>query len=73
MLTVSRHFDYALGIETKQLAGETVWTHNGFFGAFMFYAPSLDLSFGGSENILPISNDEIAGEVIAIVKAAQSP
>jgi D-alanyl-D-alanine carboxypeptidase len=73
MLTVSRHFDYALGIETKQLTGETVWTHNGFFGAFMFYLPSLDLSFGGSENILPISNDELASEVIAIVKRAQSP
>lgn len=39
----------------------------------MFYVPCLDLSFGGSENILPIFNDELAGEVIAIVKAAQSP
>jgi D-alanyl-D-alanine carboxypeptidase len=71
MLTVSRYSDYALGIEKVQLEGETAWTHNGFFGAFMYYVPSLDLSFGGSEDILPITNAELAGAVVSTVRRRQ--
>lgn len=41
---------YGLGIGRRRLAGEDIWFHEGFFGAFLVYVPRLDLSIGGSVN-----------------------
>jgi D-alanyl-D-alanine carboxypeptidase len=41
---------YGLGIGYRHLAGEEVWFHEGFFGAFLAFVPRLDLSLGGSVN-----------------------
>lgn len=41
---------YGLGIGTRRLAGEQVWLHTGFFGAFIAHVPRLDLTLAGSTN-----------------------
>ena len=46
--------DYALGIEGVQKSrshnAPTVWGHDGFFGAFMYYWPARRISVTGSIN-----------------------
>ncbi len=50
---------YGLGIGRRRLAGEDVWFHHGFTGAFLAYVPRLDLSVGGSLNQNRADPDEL--------------
>jgi D-alanyl-D-alanine carboxypeptidase len=70
MLRVSRHADVALGLFGDRVVGRRAWNHTGFFGSFVYYVPSLDLSFAGSMNQATASNLGLIRSVIRIVEDA---
>src|SRR3954452_5256765 len=65
--------DYALGIEGVQKSAArnapTVWGHDGFFGAFMYYWPARRISITGSINTYTAT----PGIVPAILKVLTHP
>ena len=64
LLRVSRHANYALGLFRA-------WNHTGFFGSFMYFVPSLDLSFAGSVNQANAPSVGLVRSVIRIVDEAE--
>jgi D-alanyl-D-alanine carboxypeptidase len=72
MLRVSRHANYALGLFRDREVGRRAWNHTGFFGSFMYYVPSLDLSFAGSVNQATALTVGLVRSVIRIVDDAEA-
>jgi D-alanyl-D-alanine carboxypeptidase len=72
MLRVSRHANYALGLFRDREVGLRAWNHTGFFGSFMYFVPSLDLSFAGSVNQATTPSVGLVRSVIRIVRTAEA-
>jgi len=72
MLRVSRHANYALGLFRDHEVGLRAWEHTGFFGSFMYFVPSLDLSFAGSVNQAATPSIGLVRSVIRIIEAAEA-
>jgi D-alanyl-D-alanine carboxypeptidase len=71
MLRVSRHANYALGLFRDREVDRRAWNHTGFFGSFMYFVPSLDLSFAGSVNQANAPSAGLVRSVIRIVDEAE--
>lgn len=72
MLRVSRHANYALGLFRDHEVDRRAWNHTGFFGSFMYFVPSLDLSFAGSVNQANAPSVGLVRSVIRIVDDAEA-
>jgi len=72
MLQVSRHANYALGLFRDQEEGRVAWNHTGFFGSFMYFVPSLDLSFAGSVNQATTPSIGLVRSVIRVIADAEA-
>lgn len=72
MLRVSRYANYALGLFRDREVGRRAWNHTGFFGSFMYYVPSLDLSFAGSVNQATAPTVGLVRSVIRIIDEAEA-
>jgi len=71
LLRVSRHANYALGLFRDREVDRRAWNHTGFFGSFMYFVPSLDLSFAGSVNQANAPSVGLVRSVIRIVDEAE--
>jgi CubicO group peptidase (beta-lactamase class C family) len=64
--------DYAPGPFRDRDVGCRAWNHTGFFGSFLYFVRSLDLSFAGSVNQTTAPTQGLIRSVIRVVHDAEA-
>jgi CubicO group peptidase (beta-lactamase class C family) len=64
--------DYAPGPVRDREVGPRAWNHTGFFGSFLYFVRSLDLSFAASVNQTTAPTQGLIHSVIRVVDDAEA-
>jgi CubicO group peptidase (beta-lactamase class C family) len=64
--------DYAPGPFRDREVGRRAWNHTGFFGSFLYFVRSLDLSFAASVNQTMDPTQGLIRSVIRVVDDAEA-